>query len=179
MTPCEKLGYKVGDRFEVVKSGGFHHFEIGQNISLIEDDGTETPNFQAECKTDTQWVDLEDVKPINRVAADTPSTPQNPIEYLKSAHADGDMIDPATMLRECFGITKTERVVVEWSEVTKREIKVGDKVRLLRGGDEFPLNGYANGGIYTVQGTNHRGDIELSGGKVSQGYAHPSSVEPV
>ena len=176
MTPCEKLGYKVGDRFEVVKSGGFHHFEIGQNISLIEDDGTETPNFQAECKTDTQWVDLEDVKPINRVAADTPSTPQNPIEYLKSAHADGDMIDPATMLRECYGITKTGRVVVEWSDV-KREIKVGDKVRLLRGGGQCPLNGYENGNIYTVDRIQGDGDLKLSGGEVPQGYAHPSSVE--
>lgn len=56
---------------------------------------------------------------------------KDPIEYLKSAHADGDMIDPATMLRECYGITKTERVVVEWSEATKREIKVGDKVRIV------------------------------------------------
>ena len=45
---------------------------------------------------------------------------KDPIEYLKSAHADGDLIDPATMLRECYGITKTERVVVEWSDV-KRE----------------------------------------------------------
>ena len=56
---------------------------------------------------------------------------KDPIEYLKSAHADGDMIDPATMLRECYGITNTERVVVEWSDATKREIKVGDNVRIV------------------------------------------------
>ena len=73
---------------------------------------------------------------------------QDPIEYLKAAHADGDLIDPAMMLRECYGITKTERVVVEWSEV-KREIKVGDKVRIvgpLNFGEEsikYPLGSMA------------------------------------
>lgn len=57
-------------------------------------------------------------------------TPQDPIEYLKTAHANGDIINPEEMLRECYGIAKTERVVTEWSEV-KREIKVGDRVRIV------------------------------------------------
>lgn len=42
MTPCEKLGYKVGDKFEVI---GHHAFKKGQVVTLHEDDGTECPLF--------------------------------------------------------------------------------------------------------------------------------------
>ena len=92
------------------------------------DDGTEAPLFYSENDKLDQFIPLRSVKPIADVSG---PAPKDPIEYLKSAHADGDMIGPATMLRECYGITKTERVVVEWSEVKEREIKVGDKVRIV------------------------------------------------
>jgi len=42
MTPCEKLGYKVGDKFEVISH---HAFKNGQVVTLHEDDGTECPLF--------------------------------------------------------------------------------------------------------------------------------------
>ena len=42
MTPCEKLGYKVGDKFEVISH---HAFKKGQVVTLHEDDGTECPLF--------------------------------------------------------------------------------------------------------------------------------------
>ena len=42
MTPCEKLGYKVGDEFEVIRH---HAFKNGQVVTLHEDDGTECPLF--------------------------------------------------------------------------------------------------------------------------------------
>ena len=42
MTPCEKLGYKVGDEFEVISH---HAFKKGQVVTLHEDDGTECPLF--------------------------------------------------------------------------------------------------------------------------------------
>ena len=106
-------------------------------------------------------------------------TPKDPIEYLKSAHADGDLIDPATMLRECFGITKTERVVVEWSEL-RREIKVGDKVRIV--GDSIvdwkADNIYKIGDIATVSEAAHdRYRLHLTGGL--RLWFPPSSVELV
>lgn len=75
---------------------------------------------------------------------------KNPIEYLKSSHENGDMVNPETMLRECYGITKTERVVVEWSDV-KREIKVGDKVRII--GNSiigYEVDRRPNGSIHAV-----------------------------
>lgn len=42
MTPCEKLGYKVGDEFEVISH---YAFKKGQVVTLHEDDGTECPLF--------------------------------------------------------------------------------------------------------------------------------------
>lgn len=42
MTPCDKLGYKVGDEFEVISH---HAFKKGQVVTLHEDDGTECPLF--------------------------------------------------------------------------------------------------------------------------------------
>lgn len=42
MTPCEELGYKVGDKFEVISH---HAFKKGQVVTLHEDDGTECPLF--------------------------------------------------------------------------------------------------------------------------------------
>lgn len=44
MTPCEELGYKVGDLFEVVGSQG--NFSKGSIISLAVDTGTTTPRFE-------------------------------------------------------------------------------------------------------------------------------------
>lgn len=42
MTPCEELGYKAGDEFEVIRH---HAFKKGQVVTLHEDDGTECPLF--------------------------------------------------------------------------------------------------------------------------------------
>lgn len=42
MTPCEKLGYKVGDKFTVIKDS---YFEKGTIVVLSEDDGSEVPWF--------------------------------------------------------------------------------------------------------------------------------------
>jgi len=49
MTPCEKLGYKVGDRFvvnECVEWGGLFIFSEGSVVELFEDDGTNAPKFK-------------------------------------------------------------------------------------------------------------------------------------
>lgn len=42
MTPCEKLGYKVGDKFTVIKDS---YFEKGTIVALSEDDGSKIPWF--------------------------------------------------------------------------------------------------------------------------------------
>lgn len=44
MTPCDKLGYKVGDEFKVVDGTGVH-YAVGSFITLIHDDGSSCPRF--------------------------------------------------------------------------------------------------------------------------------------
>ena len=47
MTPCEKLGYKVGDRFRVTASAS-DSLEVGSIVKLYRDDGTSMPRFEDE-----------------------------------------------------------------------------------------------------------------------------------
>ncbi len=49
MTPCEKLGYKVGDKFEVIEGDEYIGFRVGQIIELNKDDGSESPLFKGDC----------------------------------------------------------------------------------------------------------------------------------
>ena len=44
MTPCEKLGYKVGDRFEMTASG--YGWSFGDVVKLVRDDGSICPEFE-------------------------------------------------------------------------------------------------------------------------------------
>lgn len=46
MTPCEELGYKVGDKFIVVESDGGYGFTEGSIVVLEEDDGSPCPCFK-------------------------------------------------------------------------------------------------------------------------------------
>lgn len=65
MTPCEELGYKVGDTFEVIDSGSYSgSINIGDIITLHADDGTATPLFTTE-KEELFWVGLSQVKSLN------------------------------------------------------------------------------------------------------------------
>ena len=43
MTPCEKLGYKVGDEFELTSD--HFYYSVGDVATLAEDDGTTFPMF--------------------------------------------------------------------------------------------------------------------------------------
>lgn len=45
MTPCEKRGYKVGDRFRVIRPDNQEEFSIGSIVELSYDDGSSCPKF--------------------------------------------------------------------------------------------------------------------------------------
>lgn len=61
MTPCEKLGYKVGDKFEVVRE--VRTFKVGSVVQLSLDDGTDKPMFRGEYNN--WYMDIiTDVKPL-------------------------------------------------------------------------------------------------------------------
>ncbi|AHK11446.1 hypothetical protein S140_36 [Shewanella sp. phage 1/40] len=68
MTPCEKLGYKVGDLFEVVVTDS-HCFNYGSVIRLLEDDNSHTLRFglvSGSCSeyNGESFFHLDDVKPL-------------------------------------------------------------------------------------------------------------------
>lgn len=68
MTPCEKLGYKVGDRFECVEA----NLNIGRNsgdiLILMDDDGSDCPWFY-NISNNMKGIacQLHSIKPINPV----------------------------------------------------------------------------------------------------------------
>lgn len=43
-TPCQELGYKVGDKFEIIRENN-DGFSVGTIVSLCKDDGTAMPLF--------------------------------------------------------------------------------------------------------------------------------------
>ncbi len=60
MTPCEELGYKVGDKFIVVSK--IHH--SGREIQLIRDDGTIVPHFEDTVTCAVNCFGIHDIKPL-------------------------------------------------------------------------------------------------------------------
>lgn len=69
-TPCQKLGYKVGDKFEVICEGGV--FSKGEIVTLIEDQGDTAPYFEGEDER-CSWLDIpDDVKPLKPKKAKRP-----------------------------------------------------------------------------------------------------------
>jgi len=62
MTPCEKLGYKVGDKFEFVGTEHFK-FNAGDLLTLIRDDGSRSLLFSSE--SGAAYVYLEKVRKVS------------------------------------------------------------------------------------------------------------------
>ena len=74
MTPCEELGYKAGDLFEVVGSDA-GTFSPGSKIELYRDDATDAPLFKlitGECNfklVDEEYgayITLDFIKPLQK-----------------------------------------------------------------------------------------------------------------
>lgn len=65
MTTCERLGYKVGDKFVKLENhyGSSDGFEEGDVLFLIHDDGTDILKFGNE-EGHQGWVHVDEVKPV-------------------------------------------------------------------------------------------------------------------
>lgn len=87
-TLCETLGYKVGQKFELVNDVGFMGLKKGDIVELYNDDGTAAPKFSSECRSRQFFLNLGKVKPItNQERVDCPEHYDNPIqpwEYMQS-----------------------------------------------------------------------------------------------
>ncbi|MGL5223544.1 MAG: hypothetical protein ACRC8I_11580 [Plesiomonas shigelloides] len=71
MTPCEKLGYKVGDKFEMLRSSC--GFKKGQVVTLFRDDRTNAPCFKGDNTEYNHaggepgaYINLSNVKPVSQ-----------------------------------------------------------------------------------------------------------------
>jgi hypothetical protein len=69
MTPCGKLGYKIGDLFEVVSKESLL-FAYRSVIRLLEDDNSQAPRFELVSGWgkfgNTAFFSLDNIKPLNR-----------------------------------------------------------------------------------------------------------------
>ena len=81
MTPCEELGYKVGDEFEVITKF-MEGCKEGSIVILEEDDGTEIPIFNGR-----RFIHLNLVNKIEKETTMNNSLEQN-IERMKKELAD-------------------------------------------------------------------------------------------
>ncbi len=63
-TPAEQAGFIVGSKAKYIgkSSGGSYSITFGEQVTLVEDDGTQIPLF--ECKHGRSWLALHNVELI-------------------------------------------------------------------------------------------------------------------
>lgn len=81
MTPCEKLGYKVGDEFLYKPKSKSAIFKYGAKVKLTHDDGSSSPKFEvidgSKSWDNDSWsfAYVSDMEPINQQEQPTMTNP--------------------------------------------------------------------------------------------------------
>ena len=65
ITPCEKLGYKVGDKFRMLED--YHDWRKGETVVLVYDDGSVCPLFEELLGDREYYLRLEQVEKLPQV----------------------------------------------------------------------------------------------------------------
>lgn len=107
MTPCEKLGYKVGDKFEIIAE--HFAFKKGDVVILVHDDRSECPRFKSEGGGDYWFVLIEKLKPIKQGENSLLATRHDIIDALRETGASlslHDAMEIAETLLDKFNIEK-------------------------------------------------------------------------
>ena len=87
MTPCHKLGYKVGDRFVVVAEETQSQFYAkGDIVTLLEDDGTDCPFFHTYNHVHVVSCKLEHLRKIGEDTPDPKMPCKEPNKYVRNIH---------------------------------------------------------------------------------------------
>jgi len=102
---------------------------------------------------------------------------------VKKVDEENDVV--ATEESGHYYIDNSEFKIIGRKEAEKQPFEVGDKVRLISGGNKYPLRGFNIGGVYEVADLNYNHDdidgkavaIKREDGHI--GYAHPSQIEKV
>jgi len=66
MTPCQKLGYNVGDKFVVLKDIA-HVYSRGEIIYLLRDDGSDIPLFKTIVGGVERFMPLKEIEKIGGI----------------------------------------------------------------------------------------------------------------
>lgn len=109
MTPCEKLGYKVGDKFKVVDGTGVH-YAVGSFITLIHDDGSSCPRFNGVHAIYESGDSFFPLYFVEKVAKLKPAKQA----MADAIHQNGGWVEVATFAVSgygCVGTTDTEFVI--------------------------------------------------------------------
>lgn len=93
MTPCEKLGYKVGDIFTVIYDDN-HFFEPNDIVCLVNDDASECPLFSKQkgnkdtIDGDTGYLMFSEVSKIETYSHNSNTTLQKLLNSESSSLED-------------------------------------------------------------------------------------------
>ena len=87
MTPCEKLGYKVGDEFEVVMP--HKYFTIEPIVTLSRDDGSDCPLFKRGGDRFYMYL-CKCIKVIDNSTKETVMTKSNKYQFHSLSESDID-----------------------------------------------------------------------------------------
>jgi hypothetical protein len=136
MTPCEKLGYKVGDKFEVLWLQVDEAFSVGSIIELYKDVGGETPLFKlikgscdyVQCNGEAgAYLSLDLVKPLKETTY--------PTEPFKVSLVDLTQDQKAVVLKWLEEVAKSNSWDYGYLYEPDYEINYVWHVNDLRGGD--------------------------------------------
>lgn len=156
MTPCEKLGYKVGDRFVALESNKFVGRSKGDILELVKDDGTDYPWF----KNVTTGEDLT-VCYLHHIAL---------VRSSYTSLKTGDTIKQEG---------KKYRVKLE--EIPQYDFKPGMLCRVIWDGSESCSCRSSDNGVVFIQ---HYGSRKseiaylMKGGDICVGYVKTSNLRP-
>ena len=154
MTPCEKLGYKVGDRFEVINTEYVTGNCIaGDTIILHRDDGTISPFFRKEGSDwEGDYAYLPSLRP------------------LKNTLKTGDTIERDG---------KKYRVTLE--EIPQYDFKPGMLCRVIWDGSEYcSMHSGCTRVVYIENSSTGREMVSYAceGGDLAIGFVNTSSLRP-
>lgn len=121
MTPCEKLGYKVGDEFVFSPKDGHHGFRDGEIVELIKDDNSIAPWFKCGERQHCAW--LRDVKPINK--QEKPIPQQHLADQLEAALAALDSAQSEVDRMQAEYRARIRRFMGRWYRVRICRLRSG------------------------------------------------------
>lgn len=104
LTPCEKLGYKVGDTFLKCKDDS--GFRSGSLIELIKDDGSECPEFKLVsgfCSFDDN-ISFECLEYIKKVSSSGDEIPETAKSFSSVYKEVSDLVDSKSVTKPESGV---------------------------------------------------------------------------